>query len=288
MRAKPGRRYRYYITRPDQLEDTPAWRVSAYDLENLVCERLSILLTDQQWLCDLAGDAPAHTIRQLLASADLAAATLRSGAARDKATLLPAILTRVDLREDGIELAIDTTRLATVTGLDAIAETAEEAVILTLAATKVRCGHQLRLVIPGPHILSIAREIARNWSSFGDRIGRCPFRGSYSGLSGAVEKTRTSTGFRPQRPQRCASTNSATTAHRNRAQPFEKRPPCRGRGGPLAKDPAPRNNQAVFFYSGFQPISATFALLGTSVTASLIVTLSPGFSISRGGVTSQV
>jgi len=31
-------------------------------------------------------------------------------------------------------------------------------------------------------------------------------------LFGAVEKTRTSTGFRPQRPQRCASTSSATTA----------------------------------------------------------------------------
>ena len=31
-------------------------------------------------------------------------------------------------------------------------------------------------------------------------------------LYGAVEKTRTSTGFPPQRPQRCASTNSATTA----------------------------------------------------------------------------
>jgi len=30
--------------------------------------------------------------------------------------------------------------------------------------------------------------------------------------NGAVEKTRTSTGFRPQRPQRCASTSSATTA----------------------------------------------------------------------------
>ena len=29
---------------------------------------------------------------------------------------------------------------------------------------------------------------------------------------GAVEKTRTSTGVTPQRPQRCASTNSATTA----------------------------------------------------------------------------
>ncbi len=31
-------------------------------------------------------------------------------------------------------------------------------------------------------------------------------------LNGAVEKTRTSTGVTPQRPQRCASTNSATTA----------------------------------------------------------------------------
>ena len=31
--------------------------------------------------------------------------------------------------------------------------------------------------------------------------------------SGAVEKIRTSTGFTPQRPQRCASTSSATTAH---------------------------------------------------------------------------
>src|SRR5690606_25782027 len=29
---------------------------------------------------------------------------------------------------------------------------------------------------------------------------------------GAVEKTRTSTGFRPQRPQRCATTSSSTTA----------------------------------------------------------------------------
>ena len=31
-------------------------------------------------------------------------------------------------------------------------------------------------------------------------------------INGAVEKTRTSTPFKEQRPQRCASTNSATTA----------------------------------------------------------------------------
>ena len=34
----------------------------------------------------------------------------------------------------------------------------------------------------------------------------------YQKKNGAAEKTRTSTGVSPQRPQRCASTNSATAA----------------------------------------------------------------------------
>jgi hypothetical protein len=68
---------------------------------------------------------------------------------------------------------------------------------------------------------------------------------SHSGLSGAVEKTRTSTGFRPQRPQRCASTSSATTASSTRAR--ERRPP-RGRWAPLAKrlHPCKRDRPNIF------------------------------------------
>ncbi len=41
---------------------------------------------------------------------------------------------------------------------------------------------------------------------------KLPEQYRHIGLLGAVEKTRTSTAFRPQRPQRCASTSSATTA----------------------------------------------------------------------------
>ena len=33
------KRYRYYITRPDQLDGTPDWRVSGDDLEKLVYSR---------------------------------------------------------------------------------------------------------------------------------------------------------------------------------------------------------------------------------------------------------
>src|SRR5579875_739516 len=43
------------------------------------------------------------------------------------------------------------------------------------------------------------------------RRDRLPARPDLAWI-GAVEKTRTSTEFPPQRPQRCASTNSATTA----------------------------------------------------------------------------
>src|SRR3546814_8325549 len=57
------------------------------------------------------------------------------------------------------------------------------------------------------------------------------------GLFGAVEKTRTSTAFRPQRPQRCASTSSATTAHKR--MPGK---PASGRPVPLAKRIGQRNH----------------------------------------------
>lgn len=52
--TKCGRRYRYHVTRSDQLDDAPAWRVSADDLERLANGRLADLLTDQQYLCELA------------------------------------------------------------------------------------------------------------------------------------------------------------------------------------------------------------------------------------------
>ncbi len=155
--TKPGKRYRYYVTRSDQLDDAPAWRVSAHDLERLVCNRLSDLLMDQQILCDLAADSTAEVIRQVLANADLVAANLRSGAARERAALLPTMITRIDLHEEGIDLTIERSRLGAALGLDTIADPAERLLLLTMAATKVRRGHQLRLVIPGPQTIAIAQ-----------------------------------------------------------------------------------------------------------------------------------
>ena len=155
--TKPGKRYRYYITRGDQFDDKPAWRVSAHDLERLVCDRLCELLTDKQSLCDLARDAPADVVQHLLARADLAATTLRTGPAADRAIMLAGTLTRIDLKEGAIDLTIDPARLFKALGMDASVEITTRSLLMALAATRIRRGNQIRLVIPGPQVINIKR-----------------------------------------------------------------------------------------------------------------------------------
>src|SRR6202008_3545507 len=107
------------------------------------------------FVCDMALNASTEMVPLALAKADLAAATLRSAAARDKALLLLRLVSRIDLQEEGIDLTVDQAGLADVLGLDATTPALIEPLVLTLPATKVRCGHQLRLIIPGPQILNI-------------------------------------------------------------------------------------------------------------------------------------
>ena len=154
--TKPGKRYRYYVTRSDQLDDVPAWRVSAHDLERLVCDRLSDQLADQEFLWDLAEGSSAESIQQMLAQADLAAATLRSGSATAKHGLIAPMITRIDLVEEAIDLTVDRIGLASAIGLVLDPDVEEKSMVLTLPATRVRHGHQIRLVIPSHQPISIA------------------------------------------------------------------------------------------------------------------------------------
>ncbi|WP_310534145.1 recombinase family protein [Novosphingobium sp.] len=154
--TKVGRRYRYYVTRSDQLDDAPAWRVSAHDLERLVCERLSDLLLDKQLICDLADGSPAEIIQRALAEADLSAASLRSGPAHARAELLAEMISRINLHEAGVDLTVDKMGLFAALKIEPTTEMTTRSIMLTLPATKVRRGHQLRLVIPGPQVISIA------------------------------------------------------------------------------------------------------------------------------------
>jgi hypothetical protein len=68
-----------------------------------------------------------------------------------------------------------------------------------------------------PHPLEITDSSRQSGRSSGveHNLAKVGVEGSNPFLTAPdreVKKTRTSTGFRPQRPQRCASTNSAMTA----------------------------------------------------------------------------
>jgi DNA invertase Pin-like site-specific DNA recombinase len=149
--TKSRRRYRYYVTRPEQLDGTRAWRVSAHDLEHLVCSSIAAKLADGQFIIGFIGSAEtdAGQLQAATAEAGLAAAALRSGHANARAELIDRIARQVRLHEDRIEVELDIDALSARVGLDGDSSSAEPATI-TIPAVRVRRGHQLRLVIPGP------------------------------------------------------------------------------------------------------------------------------------------
>lgn len=144
------RRYRYYVTRPEEVDNLPAWRVSAHDLEALVCQHVASRIGNESFVLELleAGAHEAEGIARALAKADLVAAQVRSGSPHDRAELLGKVIERIDLYEDRVGIRIDGAGLASELELEAMSADTE-LLRITVPAVRVRCGHQLRLVIPG-------------------------------------------------------------------------------------------------------------------------------------------
>lgn len=149
-KSKKTQRYRYYVTRPDLLNGKPASRVSATDLENIICEHLAARLIDPAFALDVLGgkEPDAAILRQVAAKADLTAAGLRSGSARTKCHILRQVLARVKLGEENIELALDPQGLAERLEIGVIENPDAAALAPTVPALRVRGGHQLKLVVP--------------------------------------------------------------------------------------------------------------------------------------------
>lgn len=151
-KSRKTQRYRYYVTRPDALDGKPAARVSATDLETIVCDQLAARIANQRFLLDLAGsaDIDADALRQSAARADLTAAELRSGLAGVRANLLSQLLKAVRLGDEAVRLELCGAGLARVLKLELAPELGAQDLSLNIPAVRVRKGHQLRLVIPGP------------------------------------------------------------------------------------------------------------------------------------------
>jgi len=147
--TKSGRRYRYYVTRPDSLDGSPAWRVSAHDLEAIVCNKLAEQLSDKHWLHDHIGEqaVDAASLQAAFDAANLTAATLSYGATVERRKALGSMKVRIQLHQDRVDIELSRAGLV---GLLALPTGDEDGNIgFSCDAVRVRKGHELRLIIPG-------------------------------------------------------------------------------------------------------------------------------------------
>lgn len=144
------KRYRYYVTRPEEVDGSPAWRVNAHDLERLICDRIAEKIAERtlpQTLCQ-SEELDARSLEQALVKADLLAANLRSGTGDKKAGIIDALVDRINLDETDIPVQLNKAGLMDALNLP---ECPNEAPPITICipAVKVRRGHQLRLIVLG-------------------------------------------------------------------------------------------------------------------------------------------
>lgn len=139
-----------YVTRPDLLDGTPAWRVSAHGLEHLVCTRLAELLVDTHEIRRLLGDQgdDAQVLNTIIEAGDVRAAQLRSGSAATRHSIITAAVELVALCSDYILVTVYPAKLLGALGCPGERSATLDPVHLSCPATRVRKGHQLRLIIP--------------------------------------------------------------------------------------------------------------------------------------------
>ncbi len=108
---KKGTRYRYYVSqslikrgRPQASE--VACRVPAADLETLVEDRICALLRDETAMLDVAGSTTVAMRKSLIESASDLARRWSALAASEKRAILHALIARIDVRPDKVEISI--------------------------------------------------------------------------------------------------------------------------------------------------------------------------------------
>lgn len=145
--SKGNRRFRYYVTRPDEVEGARAWRVNAHDLERIVCAELAALLSNAQAVCDLVGPADAQQTERAILHARNLAERIDAEQPQTKQEVIQSLLSGVKLNEGTIKIAIDTDKLAETLEVDQNASPANSPYIITCEAVRVRRGHELKLII---------------------------------------------------------------------------------------------------------------------------------------------
>jgi len=169
--VKKGTRYRYYISaslvRVARSNRSGGWRIPAGDLEGLVINRLRKFLADPTAVLDAVDNDPQSGLRrsQLIERGRQIAEELGAGTPdKVKATLM-ALLCRVAINPDRIEISISRRRLAELLAGQSIDLTrqdqspdrnSDDVVTLTSSARLKRVGREMRMLVENSDDQTIA------------------------------------------------------------------------------------------------------------------------------------
>jgi site-specific DNA recombinase len=164
--TKKGTRYRYYISRPliihDQTERSAGLRIPAGEIEQLVTSRM------RQWLVDPGSIYKATRLsdpsarRRLIARAAEIGKTWPELPATRQRAFLSALIDRIDVKANQIDIALRPTRLGAILDVAAAASAAdEETQVLSVPVGLWRSGREIRMVINGTDPLATAKPNAQ-------------------------------------------------------------------------------------------------------------------------------
>lgn len=137
--VKQAKRYRYYMTQHVERGSPAAWRVPAFDLEQLVVGRLC------RHLAEDAGDSDDQHVSEYderQRASQVSIAELTEGTDATRATAIASLISRIEVSRDNLKIHLR----------------GEPVMVLDAAASLVRSGRQIRMVPTGVQTGSAARR----------------------------------------------------------------------------------------------------------------------------------
>ncbi|BBI21802.1 hypothetical protein EKJ_26490 [Qipengyuania flava] len=138
------KRYRYYVTHAAEIVDeTPAWRFPAHDIEKNVVGKLADFLSDQRTIRKLVGTNDAERLAVAITHCKRTAEQLQSSTYHRR-TKVPALIAKVEVRDDAIRIALCPSSFSNLLGMEV---DPQRLPCLTAPVCRVRKGKEIKLVI---------------------------------------------------------------------------------------------------------------------------------------------
>jgi hypothetical protein len=165
--TKKGTRYRYYVSRPlitnDQTDGSAGLRIPAGEIEQAVTRRMRQWLVDPGSVYQAIRLADPSAQRRLIARAEKIGKSWPELPAARQRTFLTALIERIDVGADRIDIHFRPTRLSTLLDISGtpLSSATDETQILSVPIKLRRCGRETKMLIEGTDPFATAKPDAR-------------------------------------------------------------------------------------------------------------------------------